>query len=74
VKNKESWIFLDICVLSLVPFVIRGDSGHDTNTQYLAMGLLARVLAASETKDKVGKLICSSQKKKNLSPETVKPV
>ena len=31
-------------------YFLRGDSGHDNNTQHLAMGLLARVLSTSDSK------------------------
>ncbi|KAK7482310.1 hypothetical protein BaRGS_00026438, partial [Batillaria attramentaria] len=42
--------FTDESFISLLLKVSRGDSGHEMNSQHLAMGLLARVLATSDVK------------------------
>ncbi|KAL8625230.1 hypothetical protein ACOMHN_029988 [Nucella lapillus] len=43
-------VFSDESFINLLLKVSKGDSGHDTNCQHLAMGLLARVLSTSDTK------------------------
>ncbi|KAK7112606.1 zinc finger ZZ-type and EF-hand domain-containing protein 1-like isoform X2 [Littorina saxatilis] len=51
---ESSFVFTDEKFVSLLLKVSKGDSGHDNNTQHLAMGLLARVLATSDSKWRSG--------------------
>ncbi|XP_076459760.1 zinc finger ZZ-type and EF-hand domain-containing protein 1-like isoform X2 [Babylonia areolata] len=47
---ESSFVFTDETFINLLFKVSKGDSGHDSNCQHLAMGLLARVLSTSDTK------------------------
>ncbi|PVD39043.1 hypothetical protein C0Q70_01670 [Pomacea canaliculata] len=50
VLTENAYPFTDSYFINLLLRVYRGDNGHEMNSQHLAMGLLARVLASSDIK------------------------